>query len=163
MKALGKWKKTILILSDAVLINLAYILAFYLRYNYRDFKLYSNNYKEIALVVIGIYIACFYILKLYESLWSYASIYKFMLVTCGCLVSNIDTIVLVRIFGHGFDFGVSIIACVFSIIFIGVSRMSFQIYSIFEKIINCNVSKNERKKVMIIGTKSAVAMGIKQK
>ena len=51
MKALGKWKKPILILSDAVLINLAYILAFYFRYNYRNFKFYWNNHKDIGLII----------------------------------------------------------------------------------------------------------------
>lgn len=38
MKELAKWKKPILIISDAVLINLAYILNFYFRYNYTTFK-----------------------------------------------------------------------------------------------------------------------------
>ena len=44
MIALGKWKKPILILSDAVLINLAYILAFYFRCSaskYSFMKLHS--------------------------------------------------------------------------------------------------------------------------
>jgi FlaA1/EpsC-like NDP-sugar epimerase len=77
MKVLGKWKKQILILSDAVLINLAYILAFYCRYSYTNFMFYSKSYKEIALIVTVIYIACFYLFKLYESLWSYASIVGF--------------------------------------------------------------------------------------
>ena len=162
MKVLGKWKKPILILSDAVLINLAYILAFYFRYNYTNFKFYSSNYKEIALIVTVIYITCFYIFKLYESLWSYASIDEFMLVIGGCLVANIATIAFVRIFGHGFAYGVSIIACAFSIIFIVGFRISFRIYDRFESIINCNVSKSDKKRVMIIGAGAAAAMVIKE-
>jgi FlaA1/EpsC-like NDP-sugar epimerase len=162
MKALGKWKKPILILSDAVLINLAYILAFYFRYDYRYFRVYSSNYKDIALIITVIYIACFYLFKLYESLWSYASIDEFMLVIGGCLTANLATIAFVRIFGHGFAYGVSIIACAFSIIFIVGLRMSFRIYDRFESIINCNVSKNARKRVMIIGAGAAAAMVIKE-
>lgn len=162
MKVLGKWKKPILILSDAVLINLAYILAFYFRYNYTNFMFYSNSYKEMALIVSVIYIACFYFFKLYESLWSYASIDEFMLVIGGCLTSNLATIAFVRITGHGFAYGVSIIACAFSIIFIVGFRMSFRIYGRFESIINCNASKSDRKRVMIIGAGSAAAMVIKE-
>ena len=162
MKALGKWKKPILILSDAVLINLAYILAFFFRYNYRDFRFYSHNYKEIALIVTVIYISCFYLFKLYESLWSYASIDEFMLAIGACLTGNIATIAFVRIFGYGFAYGVSIIACAFSIIFIVGFRMSFRIYDRFESIVNCNASKSDRKRVMIIGAGSAAAMVIKE-
>ena len=162
MKALGKWKKPILILSDAVLINLAYILSFYFRYNYRDFRFFSNNYIEIAIIVTVIYIACFFIFKLYESLWSYASIDEFMLAIGACLTANLATIAFVRIFGHGFAYGVSIIACAFSIIFIVGVRMSFRIFGRFESILNCNVNKNDRKRVMIIGAGAAAAMVIKE-
>jgi FlaA1/EpsC-like NDP-sugar epimerase len=162
MKVLGKWKKSILMLSDAVLINLAYILAFYCRYSYTNFKFYSKSYKEIALIVTVIYIACFYLFKLYESLWSYASIDEFMLVIGGCLTSSIATIAFVRISGHGFAYGVSIVACAFSIIFIVGFRMSFRIYGRFESIISCNASKSVRKRVMIIGAGAAAAMVIKE-
>ncbi len=146
MKAIGKWKKPILILSDAVLINLSYILAFYFRYNYRDFRFYSKNYIEIALIVTIIYIACFFLFKLYESLWSYASIDEFMLAIGGCLTANLATIAFVRITGHGFAYGVSIIACAFSIIFILGLRMSFRIYDRFETIVIGSISKSDKKK-----------------
>ncbi len=162
MKVLGKWKKPILILSDAVLINLAYILAFYFRYNYRDFRVFSNNYIEIALIVTVIYIACFYLFKLYESLWSYASIDEFMLAIGACLTGNLATIAFVRIFGHGFAYGVSIIACAFSIIFILGLRMSFRVYDRFESIVSCNTGKSDRKRVLIIGAGAAAAMVIKE-
>lgn len=162
MKALGKWRKPILILSDAVLINLAYLLAFYFRYNYHDFWIYSDNYKEIALVVTVIYIACFYLFKLYESLWSYASIDEFMLVIGGCLTANIITIAFVRIAGHGFAYGVSIIVSAFSILFILGFRMSFRIYDRFVSMVNCNGNKNDKKRVLIIGAGAAAAMVIKE-
>lgn len=162
MKALGKWKKPILILSDAVLINLAYILAFYFRYNYRDFRSFSKNYIEIALIVTVIYITCFYLFKLYESLWSYASIDEFMLAIGACLTSNLATIAFVRIFGHGFAYGVSIIACAFSIIFILGLRMSFRIFGRFESILNYNASTINKKRVLIIGAGAAAAMVIKE-
>lgn len=162
MKAIGKWKKPILILSDAVLINLAYILAFYFRYNYRDFRFYSRDFKEIAIIVTVIYIACFYLFKLYESLWSYASIDEFMLAIGACLTGNLATIAFIRITGHGFAYGVSIIACAFSIIFILGLRMSFRVYDRFESIVNCKAGKNDQKRVMIIGAGAAAAMVIKE-
>ncbi|MBX4270569.1 polysaccharide biosynthesis protein [Clostridium estertheticum] len=162
MKVLGRWKKPILMLSDAVLINLAYILAFFFIYNYKNFRFYSSSYKEIALTVTVIYITCFYIFKLYESLWRYASIDEFMLVIGACLTSNIVMIAFVRIIGHPFAYGVSIIACAFSIIFIVGLRMSFRVYGRFESMVNCNASKIVQSRVMIIGAGSAAAMVIKE-
>ena len=85
-----------------------------------------------------------------------------MLVIGACLTANIATIAFVRITGHGFAYGVSIIACAFSIIFILGFRMSFRIYDRFESIINSNASKDERKRVMIIGAGAAAAMVIKE-
>ena len=162
MTTLGRWKKPLLILSDAALINLAYILGFFFRYNYKDFMFYSTSYKEIAITLTVIYIACFFIFKLYESLWSYASIDEFMLAIGACLTANIITIIVVRLMGHGFALGVSILACAFSIIFILGFRMSFRIYGRFESIINWNANKNDRKRVMIIGAGEAAAMVIKE-
>ena len=162
MKDLGKLKKPILILSDIALINLAYILGFFFRYNYRDFMFYSNSYKKIALILTVIYTICFFLFKLYESLWSYASIDEFMLAIGACITASVVTFVFVRLIGNGFDYGVSIIACAFSIIFILGFRMSSRIYGRFESIIDCNSSKNERKRVMIIGAGAAAAMVIKE-
>ncbi|MBZ9609378.1 polysaccharide biosynthesis protein [Clostridium estertheticum] len=162
MKTLGKWKKPILILSDAVLINLAYILAIFFRYNYKNFKFYSSDFKEIALIVTVIYIACFFVFKLYESLWTYASIDEFMMVIGACLTGNIATTIFIRIIGHNYAYGVSIVSCAFSIIFIVGLRMSFRIFDRFGNIVNCNVSKGARKRVMIVGAGAAAAMVIKE-
>jgi len=162
MKSLGKWEKPTLILCDVLLINVAYMLAFYFRYNYRDFAFYFNSYKSIALVVTVIYIACFFLFRLYGSLWSYASIDEFMLVIGSCLTANMVTIIATRLIGHRFAYGASVIACAFSIIFIVGFRMSYRVYGRFESILNCNASKDQKKRVMIIGAGAAAAMVIKE-
>jgi FlaA1/EpsC-like NDP-sugar epimerase len=162
MKILGKWKKPMLILSDAILINLAYVLALFFRYNYKNFKFYSSDYNQIALIMTVIYITSFYIFKLYESLWSYASVDEFMLAIGGCLTGTIATIIFINISGHKFAYGVSILACAFSIIFIVGFRMSFRIYGRFESIFNSNMNISDRKRVMIIGAGKAAAMVIKE-
>ncbi|MCB2293985.1 polysaccharide biosynthesis protein [Clostridium algoriphilum] len=162
MKALGKWEKPILILSDVVLVNLAYMLAFYFRYNYRDFEFYFDSYKSIALIVTVIYIACFFIFKIYGSLWRYASIDEFMLVIGSCLTANIITIISTRLIGHNFAYGASVVACAFTIIFIGGFRMSYRVYGRFESIMSWNANKGNKKRVMIVGAGQAAAMVIKE-
>ncbi|WP_243122852.1 nucleoside-diphosphate sugar epimerase/dehydratase [Haloimpatiens lingqiaonensis] len=162
IKDLGKWKKPILIIIDAVLVNLSYILALYFRYNYSVFKNYASNYKDIAIIVTLIYIFIFYIFKFYESIWSYASIDEFMLVIGGCLVSNLVTMVFLRMTSLGFAYGVSIVACAFSILFIVGFRISVRIYHRFTNILDCNANKNKLKRAMIIGAGAAASIVIRE-
>jgi len=161
MKELGMWKKPVLMVIDGVLINLAYILAFYFRYNYSTFRFYSANYKKVAITVTIIYLACFYGFKLYESLWNYASIDEFMLVIGGCLIGNLITMGFVHAFGYGFAYGVSILACAFSIIFIVGFRISFRLYDRFTGAI-LSSNNDSRKRVMIIGAGAVAARVIKE-
>lgn len=162
IKDLGKWKKLILILIDAVLVNLSYILALYFRYNFSTFKNFASNYKNIAIIVTIIYLICFYLFKLYESIWSYASIDEFMLVIGGCLVANLVTMIFLHVSSYGVAYGVSIIACAFSILFIVGFRISFRIYGRFTSILDCNANKNKLKRVMIIGAGAAASIVIRE-
>ncbi|WP_035291766.1 nucleoside-diphosphate sugar epimerase/dehydratase [Clostridium sp. KNHs214] len=162
IKDLGKWKKPILILIDAVLVNLSYILALYFRYNFSTFKNFASNYKNIAIIVTIIYLICFYLFKLYESIWSYASIDEFMLVIGGCLVANLVTMIFLHVSSYGVAYGVSIIACAFSILFIVGFRISFRIYGRFTSILDCNANKNKLKRVMIIGAGAAASIVIRE-
>jgi len=85
-----------------------------------------------------------------------------MLVISSCLTANIVTIIATRLLGHNFAYGASVIACAFSIIFIGGFRMSYRVYGRFESILNWNASKGDKKRVMIIGAGAAAAMVIKE-
>ncbi|WP_459831868.1 polysaccharide biosynthesis protein [Clostridium carnis] len=134
----------------------------YFRYNYSTFRELSSNYKEIAIIVTIIYIVCFYIFKLYESIWSYASIDEFMLAIGACLTANLLTIAATSIMSYGFAYGVSIISCAFSILFIFGFRISFRIYNRFTNILDYNASKNQLKRAMIIGAGEAATLVIRE-
>ncbi|MFD3155941.1 polysaccharide biosynthesis protein [Haloimpatiens sp. FM7330] len=162
MKDLGKWKRPILILIDAVLINLSYILALYFRYDYRIFRHFSTNYKKIAIIVTLIYLISFYFFKLYESIWSYASIDEFMLGIGGCLVGSLITIAFLRISSYGFAYGVSILACAFTIFFVIGFRVSFRIYDRFTCILDNTTNKKHLKRALIVGAGSAASMVIRE-
>ncbi|GAB6168233.1 nucleoside-diphosphate sugar epimerase/dehydratase [Clostridium carnis] len=134
----------------------------YFRYNYSTFRELSSNYKEIAIIVTIIYIVCFYIFKLYESIWSYASIDEFMLAIGACLTANLLTIAATSIMSYGFAYGVSIISCAFSILFIFGFRISFRIYNRFTNILDYNANKNQLKRARIIGAGEAATLVIKE-
>ncbi|GAA0083714.1 nucleoside-diphosphate sugar epimerase/dehydratase [Clostridium sp. CTA-7] len=162
MKDLGKLRKPILILIDAALVNLSYILTLYFRYNYSTFIELASNYKEIAIIVTIIYIICFYLFKLYESIWTYASIDEFMLVIGACLTGNLSAAVVGSILSHPFPYGVIIVSCAFNILFIVGFRISFRIYNRFTNILDYNSNKNQLKRTMIIGAGEAASVVIRE-
>ena len=162
MKSLGRYRKPILILIDAILINLSYILALYFRYDYGIFLEYASRYGKVAIAVTLIYILSFYLFKLYESIWNYASIDEFMLTIGACLSGNLATIILTSLLAHGFSYGVNIISGAFSILFIVGFRISFRIYNRFTSILDFNSNKCDLKKTLIIGAGEAATLVIKE-
>ena len=73
MKLTLQMKKGVLLVLDALLIQLVYLLAFAIRFDY-DFsgRMVSNYwpvYRENLLWILLIKLAVFYMLGLYHSLW----------------------------------------------------------------------------------------------
>jgi FlaA1/EpsC-like NDP-sugar epimerase len=162
LKLLSRTKKIILLLCDVVLINLSYILALYLRYDYSYFKLYVSGYLEKAVIISLIYLICFYCFRLYESLWKYASIDEFMLAIGGCLTGSLGAVVYGKIVGINYSYSIGILTTLLCTIFVVGFRMSFRIYRRFSYILDSSTNDKGRKRVMIIGAGSAAAMLIKE-
>lgn len=161
MDKLKKSKIVILILIDIVLINLSYITAFYFRFMTQVPKQQVNDYINSAFIITLIYIVCFYIFKLYESLWAHASIDEFLSSIGGCIVASSITILYGIFIGPRLPYTISILAGIFSVIFVVGFRMSFRIYR--RIIININqIDKRDYKRVMVVGAGSAGTMIINE-
>jgi FlaA1/EpsC-like NDP-sugar epimerase len=157
VERLKSWKIAILLMIDIVLINLSYVLSFYFRFTYDIPEIHRVNYLRSAAIITFIYIICFTVFKLYESLWTYASVDEFMLSIGGCIVANIGTILYGLIFGPTLPHSISVLAGIFSVILVVGFRMSFRIYR--RMIIHLSrMDKNEFKRVMVVGAGSAGTM-----
>jgi FlaA1/EpsC-like NDP-sugar epimerase len=150
-------KKIILLFSDIILINLSYLTAFYFRFLTDIPRGYLNTYLENITQITSIYIITFFIFKLYNSLWSYAGIDEFMISIVGCIVANVLVIFYGLIFKQHLPYGVSILAGIFSIIYVVGFRISFRVYRRLLIILRGR-DKNGFKNVMIIGAGSAAEM-----
>jgi FlaA1/EpsC-like NDP-sugar epimerase len=150
-------KKIILLFSDIILINLSYLTAFYFRFLTNIPREYLDTYLENITQITSIYIITFFVFKLYNSLWSYAGIDEFMISIVGCLVANVLVIFYGLIFKHHLPYGVSILAGIFSIIYVVGFRISFRVYRRLLIILRGR-DKNGFKNVMIIGAGSAAEM-----
>jgi FlaA1/EpsC-like NDP-sugar epimerase len=151
-------KKLILMLFDVLFINLAYLTAFFFRFlDGIEVHRYLDKYLENIVINTLIYIGVFFLFKLYESLWTYASIDEFIISVTGCLAANLLVIIYGRVIGYYLPLGISIVAGIFSVIYVVGFRISFRVYR--RAIINMkNRDKDGFKKVMVIGAGSAGTM-----
>ena len=82
-----------LVLADLILINLSAFLALYIRFEFDFRQLYATTFLRDMLIYAGINSACtiliFHILKLYNSLWEFASVSELVSITLGCFFSAV--------------------------------------------------------------------------
>jgi len=82
-----------LVLADLILINLSAFLALYIRFEFDFRQLYATTFLRDMLIYAGINSACtiliFHILKLYNSLWEFASMSELVRITLGCFFSAV--------------------------------------------------------------------------
>lgn len=162
MKDLGKYRKLILIFVDAILVNLSYILAIYFRYEYSTFLGLMKDYERVAIITTAIYLICFFIFKIYESIWTYASIDEFLLVIGGCITANIVSIIPSLIFKTEFSYAVNILSGVFVTLAIVGFRISFRVYNRFTNILDYKANASHLKRTLIIGAGEAATLVIKE-
>ncbi len=82
-----------LVLADLILINLSAFLALCIRFEFDFRQLYATTFLRDMLIYAGINSACtiliFHILKLYNSLWEFASVSELVRITLGCFFSAV--------------------------------------------------------------------------
>ncbi len=154
-------RKYILVLSDIILINFSYILAYSFRFNF-DIPSYEIvKFKNNAIIITIIYLIVFYFFKLYKNLWRYASIGEFILAVGACISSSLVAIIFGFIIGDRLPVSINIMAGLFAILLVVGFRMSARILR------RCLDIKgrpciSSPKRVMVIGAGKAGTMIVKE-
>lgn len=161
MEKIRENKRIALLLADIVLINLSYLLAFYLRFAKDIPTRHLIEYKHTFVIITLIYIVVFYFFKLYKSLWVYASIDEFIMAIGGCISGSILVMGFGFLNGHRLPLTVYALAGIFSIILVVGFRISFRIYRKFILDIQ-SINKAGCSRVMIIGAGQAGNMIVKE-
>lgn len=157
---LKDYKKVYLIIIDIFLINISYLLSLYFRFTSDIPSEQIISYRRNFIIITFVYIIVFYVFKLYDSLWGYASIDELTFVVGGCVAANLLSIVCGKIIQSRLPYSVSVLAGIMTILLVGGFRISFRIYR--RSIISFNNKSNKHKqKVMVIGAGAAGAMIIK--
>lgn len=161
MRLLKQWRIPLLIIIDAMIVMLSYILALFFRFSFYIPSELAKSFKNSIFLIVGIYIVCFFIFGIYKSLWEYAGTDEFLLAIAGCSIAGALSIVFTKVMNFMLPFSVQILAGVFITILICGFRISFRLYRRLIIFFGGRESSS-RKRVMVIGAGAAGALLIKE-
>jgi len=149
-----------LMIYDIIAVNLSYFLALLLRFDLKYTKIdqtYLDAFKQSAPIYTVFCIIVFMLLKLYRSIWRFASYVELMRIMAACFITTafnciFVTVAFVRMPLVYYVFG-AILQCVFLL----VARFSYRLFLvIYEAKLKSKVK--DVPKIMIIGAGSAGQM-----
>lgn len=157
-----KIKTIIVVFIDIFMVNLAYLFAINIAQTERfPFKVLANIYSHDAVVVSFIYLVCFYLFKMYESLWYLTGTDEFLMGVGGSVIAGITVIGYTRIFGSTIPLNVSVVGILLTIFFVLGYRIIYRVYRRALLYIPYKYSADQRR-VMIVGAGSAGTMIINE-
>jgi len=113
---------------DIALVNIAFLLAFIVRFEGPVPAFYYNAYRQVALPVTFINLSFFYAFGLYKQIWAYASISALVsvidAVSCGALFSAVYLWIFA---GSIIPYSVIMIAALIKLVLVGGSRFAWRV------------------------------------
>ncbi|HLR35939.1 MAG TPA: polysaccharide biosynthesis protein, partial [Tissierellales bacterium] len=155
-----KNKNFILVLLDIVLINLAYILALYLRFDEHIPARFIKVYLSHAIFITLIKIVIFHFFNLYKNIWKFASVDEMIEIVLASIVSNSLVIAYLTLIQTRMPRSVYLMVPILDMAFVGGIRFSFRALSRVQNGVPKNL--DDYKKVLIVGAGSAGSMIIKE-
>ena len=152
-------RKFILLDVDFLIVNGAFILALYIRFEGFINPIYIAMYRDAWWLLSIIMLVTFWVFELYKSLWRYASITEvvniFLAASTGYLI--------IYILDISFDWSMpmSVLAIAYLLTMFGVSGSRLA-YRILRRLRYYGKSKDQMKRVMIVGAGDAGAAIIKE-
>ena len=166
-----KLSSAFIVLLDGILLNLSFLLAFYIRFDgvlagrmaSQYFPVYLNNILLFTLIKLGL----FYLFGLYKNLWKYASIEEVLQLVACSFVANGGLITYMMMTQLSLPRSIYILVFLLDMILIGGVRLSYRMTKglrrdLREQGIEGFFKKEYKKRIMIIGGGQAGAMVIKE-
>lgn len=148
MNLIRKWGLAIVITSDLLCSAVAYWLSYLLRFNFVIPEQYFERYVESLPVLLLVRFVCFYVFRLYEGVWRYASMNDLLrilkAITIGSVVFTVY--ILIRYQFIGFPRSVLVIDWFVIITFLGGTRFLYRFSREFRVL---NTKSDNR--VLVIG------------
>lgn len=155
---------SLLVVIDAILMNLAFLLAFYIRFDGNimgDMAVgYFSVYIENAFILTMIKLVLLYIFGLYKNLWKYASIEEVLQIVGAAFVANTGVVTYMMMTQQKLPRSIYILIFLLDTVLIGGIRLSYRATRGIRKY--GFYRKGKQKRIMVIGAGQAGAMVIKE-
>jgi len=147
---------------DIMIINIAFVVAFLLRFDfnilgvesYTYFYLYITNVVEITVLKILV----LYLFGMYNSLWRYTSIDELAKIVGALVVGTMACMVYLDFFGINLPKSIYVLSLMIDLMLISGTRISYR----FIRRYRINIHNLKKKRVLIYGAGQAGAMLIKE-
>jgi Predicted nucleoside-diphosphate sugar epimerases len=154
-------RRLFLILLDIILINFASFFAIVTRFDFRISKV-NLQYSEAILYYAPIHIILtlfiFWLFRLYQSLWKYASIEELTNIIYACTVSVIIEFIGMKVVHHSMPRSFYPLSLMYLIGFIGGTRFLYRSL----RMMNQRYRTESKKNIMIIGAGEAASAIIRE-
>jgi FlaA1/EpsC-like NDP-sugar epimerase len=144
---------------DVIAINLAYILALYVRFEGVLDLSYMEIYSNHIIAITSMKLVVFYLFKLYKSLWEYASIDEMIEVVGASIVANVLIGIYMYLSQAGLPRSIYAMVLILDMAFVGGSRF---FYRVFRRLKYGIKSESDYKRILIIGAGAAGALVLKE-
>lgn len=148
----------IMLIVDAILINMAIYTALLLRFEGHIPGTYIHSFMNLAPIFTGIIILFLIAFKLYSRMWEYASIGELFSIVFATTISMAAIVVAIKALNlDGLPKSVYILSWLVMNIFIGISRLWWRLFR--DYFIKVNQSS---KRILIVGAGDAGAMLVRE-
>ena len=152
----GHWRTVAVLLSiyDIIAINLSYFLALWLRYDCK-FSLIRHEFLHAWMRFVPIYtvfcLVVFWVLRLYRSLWKYASYSELMHLILATIITGVFHTVGITLIFNRMPISYYMIGIMLQFVAMAIIRFSYRFYILMSS----QRKEDEKGRVMVIGAGNA--------
>ncbi len=149
-----------LMIYDIIAVNLSYFLALLLRFDLKYTKIdqtYLDAFKQSAPIYTVFCIIVFMLLKLYRSIWRFASYIELMRIMAACFITTIFNCIFVTVAFVRMPLVYYVFGAILQCFFLLVARFSYRLFLVIYEA-KLKSKAKDVPKIMIIGAGSAGQM-----
>ena len=149
-----------LMLYDSLALSFSYLIALWLRYDLRYstiVPIYIERWKSFVPVYIMVSLGVFWILKLYKSIWRFASYSELLRVSMAIAICSVFHIIGITVFWGRMPISYYVIGAILQYLAVLGIRFSYRFILLLRKVNN----KKSHHRIMVIGAGSAGQMLIR--
>ena len=152
----GQGVTYLLMLYDAIAVNISYFLALWLRFDCRFNSIgeqYMNAWKGFTLIYTVICLAVFAFLKLYRSIWRYASYAELQRIIAATVVTGLAHTALITVFFTRMPLTYYILGIMIQFVLTTGVRFAYRFVLLMR---GSRYDKAQGSRVMVIGVNSII-------